>query len=232
MNNLISESRKLSSKRIALSVVFLCSIWTGCSKERQLTSATSPDRSYSLVITYSKPWYWIDSYAFLNVQRGTMSIVKEKLIYQGDFMDGDFDEHYRGTREWVNESSFRIGKQAIEDNVVLEVINSSQTDHKYVRLDGGDRGILFLFDVKKNSRSTTTFFMERELVVETDSLTDDNYYGKYFKVPKTNATSLNDNRFMIEITDDEILVRYGSEPLPVISCLVNRRRVACSSKEL
>jgi hypothetical protein len=92
-------------------------------RPHELWSLSSPNKKYSVQITQKRVFPFIDSESVhLSASFGDEILIKEKLLYAGDFMDDDFIERYPNF-SWLSESVLKIGR--VQDRQADNIIVSS-----------------------------------------------------------------------------------------------------------
>lgn len=183
---------------------------------RQLLSLSSPDNKYIVQISERRSFPFIDSEsAYLSVSAGGKLFLREKLLYQGDFMDSDFIDKYPHYA-WRAESVLKIGQREVKQPDRLRIANRTALPLGYLLIETYlDKFVIF--DVAPGDTVNLDFHYAGRLSVQGE-------FGKSFKrfgsaVELANKVETNEaKRFLINIEDEQVDIESPQQIINRVGC--------------
>jgi hypothetical protein len=201
-----------------------CIFFTGCVKEQLLISSQSPNRDYTLTITYSRPTLSLDNFAYLDVTQDGESLIDRKVLYRGDYFDGVYTDYYPLNR-WTTDSVFHSGQHRRNSNAQVNLTNHSRYNYKYILIETY-REKLIIFNFERGSNFSTDFHFTQILSVEGVRAETEEVFGKAI-----GTSSIDDEssfvEFFVEMTDSEPLITSAGRTLSQKKCFGLERNRIC-----
>ncbi|HEY0769681.1 MAG TPA: hypothetical protein VGD31_05055, partial [Sphingobacteriaceae bacterium] len=125
----ISVTKKFSLTVLLFGII----LFPSCSafyKEQAAIELKSPNNKYEFIIEQQNPLLSLNRYAYLNVRLDGTIFLDQKLIYQGDFFDGDYVDYYP-QNYWISNSIFRSGQSNKKENARIYLSNNRSSSLKY-----------------------------------------------------------------------------------------------------
>lgn len=188
-------------------------------------SIESPYNKYFLTVEQWKTINLFERYAYLNVTQHGKLLIQHKLIYQGDYFDGDFNKYYP-KNYWVNESIFRIGQAVKNENTKINVRNESNSNIKYLMIES-NREKLIIFNINQNSQIEVDFQVSGNLSIEWIDNKSETLTGKLVKVCEQKKAS-EDLQFSINLTENNALIKCENHKLTGEPCFGIKRQKLCN----
>jgi hypothetical protein len=136
---------------IAFSIIAFIALNSACAYwSEKLYSTESPANQTKVEIVQEN--YLIERRVYLNAYQNEKQFVNQKLLYTGDWFDGDFKSRYPDN-SWSSDSILRIGRNAKDaENIFgsIKVTNNSANRISYLLIETTDNKIV-LFDVEPNA---------------------------------------------------------------------------------
>jgi len=117
---------------------------------RVLFSTVSPRQRYRVEISQYRPFPFYERAVFLNVYRDGRRLTVHKLLFTGDFLDGDF-RHLYPTPRFRSEDIYELGHVMNDESTgrpgSLHIVNAAQEEISYLLIETG-RYKLIVLDFK------------------------------------------------------------------------------------
>jgi len=132
-------------KRVAILLASVCTVLLAILfapriTPRVLFSTFSPRHRYKVEVSQYRPFPFDERAVFFNAYRDGHTLVRHKLLYTGDFLDGDFRDLYPNPR-FRTEGIYELG-DALNDGSTgqagnLRIVNATQKDISYLLIETG-----------------------------------------------------------------------------------------------
>jgi len=192
---------------------------SGCqSPQETLATTSSPGGTYTVRISQQRRLPIGERYVALNASRAGAAIVQRKLLYTGDFMDGEFAALYPRF-SWASESVLRIGQVEDADDDTLRVTNDSMQRLTYLLIETY-RDKFVLFEVEPRALVTLRFNYIGKLSAE--GRRDSGTRFADAVALSDGAESVDGEQFSIHVRESAVTID-GSRQLRHVACCAEDR---------
>lgn len=132
--------KRAATAFVAVCTVLLAILFAPSIATRVLFSTVSPRQRYTVEVSQYRPFPFYERAVFLNVYRDGRTRVVHKLLYTGDFLDGDFRDLYPNPR-FRSEGIYELGDVMNDGSagrpVNLRIANATQKEISYLLIETG-----------------------------------------------------------------------------------------------
>ena len=180
---------------------------------RLIHSTESPSQGYKVEITQKR--FLIERAVYLNAYKDGEPLVTRKLLYTGDFLDGDFRELYPNY-SWLSESALNIGQRVWTDSDALRVVNESQNRINYLLIETWDNKIV-LFDVEPGASINLQFLYFGRLSCQGETANSQERFGSAVELI-SGEESKGQRYFVIRVTENHVSIESPRSKLKQVNC--------------
>jgi hypothetical protein len=208
-------NRKLVLISLIVIAVLMVGVVYGLSGQT-LSSATSPDGKYKVEVSQTRHTAGIERYVYLSAYRDGKQFVRSKLIYTGDFLDGDFSDLYPNY-SWASPSVLKLGRtiDATESNG-LRITNKSQNRISYLLVETYfDKYVLF--DLEPQSVVDLKFEFLGRLSCQGEFVESKERFGSAVAL-SSGAENKTPGDFLIKVDGKNAVIESSSLQLKQVTC--------------